>query len=121
MRRLFVLLPVLVVACSGGAGGSGAYQLGEFFINGPTTLSEDTPAISVENGGEFPHTLVVSTPDGKVITATDLVAPGETATLDLALDPGTYQFTCRIVSQGPDGQLIDHFERGMHTTVAIGG
>jgi hypothetical protein len=121
VRRLFVLLPILVVACSGGAGGAGAYQLGEFFINGPTTLSEDARAISVENGGAFPHTLVVSTRDGKVITATDLVAPGETAALDLALDPGTYQFTCRIVSQGSDGQLIDHFERGMHTTVAIGG
>lgn len=120
MRRLLLLLGILVVSCSGGAGGSGGYQLGEYFINGPTTLAEGTDAITVSNTGEFPHTLVVSTPDGSVVTATDLVMPGDSLSIPLALEPGTYQFTCRIVGQGSDGQLIDHFERGMHTTVAIG-
>lgn len=120
MRRLWLILAAMVAACSGIAG-SGSYQLGEFFIDGPTTLSEGTAAISVENSGEFPHTLVVSAPDGRVITATDLVMPGEAASLPLELDPGVYQFTCRIVGQDGEGRLVDHYERGMLTTVTVQG
>ena len=119
-RTLLSLLALMLVSCSGSASGSDEYQLGEYFINGPTTLAEDADAITVNNTGEFPHTLVVSTPDGSVITVTDLIMPGNTVSLPLSLEPGTYQFTCRIVGQGSDGQIIDHFERGMHITVAIG-
>lgn len=121
MRRLIAIGAVLLAGCSGVTSDSDHYQLGEFFINGPMTLSDDSGAISVANSGEFPHTLVVSTPDGSVVTATDLVMPGETLTLDLDLDPGTYQFTCRIVGQDGEGRLVDHYERGMHTTVAVQG
>lgn len=121
MRRLAALAVFLIVSCSGGAVGAGDYQLGEFFISGPVTISEGTGAITVNNTGEFPHTLVVSTPDGSVMTATDLIMPGETVSLGLALEPGSYQFTCRIVGQGPDGQLVDHYERGMLAMVTVGG
>lgn len=121
MKRLLAVCALLLAACSGTASGANHYQLGEFFISGPTILAEDASAVSVENSGEFPHTMVVSTPDGNVITSTDLVMPGETANLDLALDPGVYQFTCRIVGQDDEGRLVDHYERGMHSTVAVGG
>lgn len=121
MRKLLAITAVVIAACSATASGADHYQLGEFFITGPTTLGHSTGAVSIENSGEFPHTLVVSTPDGAVVTATDLVMPGETATLNLDLDPGVYQFTCRIVGQDADGGLIDHYERGMHTTVSVEG
>lgn len=119
MKRLLAVGALLIAACSATSSASDYYQLGEFFISGPTALAQGTSQISVENSGEFPHTLVVSTPDGTVVTATDLVMPGETATLDFELAPGTYQFTCRIVGEGPDGELVDHYERGMHATVAV--
>lgn len=119
MKRILAIGTLLIAACSATSSVSDHYQLGEFFISGPSALSPGTSQISVENSGEFPHTLVVSTPNGSVVTATELVMPGETATLDLELAPGTYQFTCRIVGQGPDGELVDHYERGMHATVAV--
>jgi hypothetical protein len=120
MRRLLALVFVLIVACSGSTSASDPYRLGEFFINGPSAVSEDADGITVENTGEFPHTLVVSRLSGEVLAATDLVAPGETVTLPIGLEPDTYQFTCRIVGQGSDGQLVDHYERGMHATVTVG-
>ena len=75
--------------------------------------------MSVTNSGEFPHTLVISDENGTVITGTDLIAPGQTVALDVPLQPGTYQFTCRIVSQKPDGAIVDHFEEGMVQTVTV--
>lgn len=119
MRVLLVLLAVLVAGCSASSSGSDHYQLGEFFISGPNVVSEQTESVSVENSGEFPHTLVVTRADGVVLAATDLVPPGQTVTLELALDPGTYQFTCRIVGQDSEGQLVDHYERGMHATITV--
>lgn len=120
-RALLLAFALLVVSCSGEASGSGSYELGEFFISGASELSEPAGEISIHNGGKFPHTLVVSRPDGEVLVATDLVMPGETVSLHLDLEAGVYQFTCRIVGQGGEGQLIDHYERGMHTTVAVRG
>lgn len=119
MRRHLLFLVLLLAGCSAGSSASSHYELGEFFVSGPSLLSEETGTITMENAGEFPHTLVVTGDNGVVIAASDLVMPGQTSTLDLALDPGIYQFTCRIVGQGPDGELVDHYERGMHTTVTV--
>ena len=123
MRRLIATVSVLMllVSCSGDASESGRYQLGEFFISGPARLSDETESVTLENVGEFPHTLVVTRPSGQVVAASGLVQPDETITLDLTLEPGTYQFTCRIVGQDSEGQLVDHYERGMHATVSVGG
>lgn len=121
--RAFMIVAALLLgtSCAPGASGQARYELGEFFISGPKTLSEQAGTLTVENTGDFPHTLVVTRPGGGVVTATDVVPPGETVTVDLELGPGAYQFTCRIVAQGADGGLIDHYERGMHTTVSVGG
>lgn len=122
MRRLVVVVALLLgTSCSPGASGEARYELGEFFISGPSTLSEQPGSLTVENTGEFPHTLVVTRPGGGVVAATDVVPPGQTLTLDLDLGPGPYQFTCRIVAQGSDGSLVDHYERGMHTMVSVEG
>ncbi len=121
MRRLVVVGALLLgISCSPGTAGEARYELGEFFISGPNTLPEQARTLTVENTGEFPHTLVVTRPGGGVVAASAVLSPGQTVTLDLELGPGPYQFTCRIVAQDPDGGLIDHFERGMHTTVSVG-
>lgn len=123
MRRvlIFAFLALLLGSCSGGASGSARYTLGEFFINGPAMLADTGDGITVENSGEYSHTLVVTRPDGQVVAASGLVGAGETITLDFDLEPGAYQFTCRIVGQDGEGRLIDHYERGMHTAVSVGG
>jgi len=122
MRRLVVVVALLLgTSCSPGASGEARYELGEFFISGPNTLPEQAGTLTVENTGEFPHTLVVTRPGGGVVAATAVVSPGQTVTIDLELGPGPYQFTCRIVAQGPDGGLVDHYERGMHTKVSVEG
>ena len=85
-----------------------------------TRLTAGDVSIGIENEGEFTHTLVITTADGTVVTATDLVSPGEETELHVELAPGEYQFTCRLVTQTPDGQIIDHYQLGMVRTVTVG-
>jgi hypothetical protein len=73
----------------------------------------------VHNSGEFPHTLVVTDETGTVDAATSLIPSCESTSLELDLDPGLYSVTCRIVAQTLDGDIIDHFEAGMHATLQI--
>jgi iron uptake system component EfeO len=75
--------------------------------------------IEIVNRGEFTHTLVITTSDGGVVTATDLLAPGDGTSIDVALAAGDYQFTCRIVSQTSDGRIIDHYQNGMVRAVTV--
>jgi hypothetical protein len=39
----------------------------------------------------------------------------------VSLNSGTYVFSCRIVSQDDEGNLIDHYELGMNRTVTVIG
>jgi small subunit ribosomal protein S19 len=70
--------------------------------------------------GEFSLTRVTDS-SGGVVAATPLVQPGETAALEVDLAPGRYSFTCRIVAEDPDGNIVDHYEAGMNTLVDVGG
>lgn len=108
-----------ITACSGAVEVDDGFDLSEFSIGGPDLMSEGESSLIVRNHGEFPHTLVVSADDGTVIAASDLIQPGETAEVALFLEEGTYQFTCRIVSQTSDGEIVDHFEEGMVKTVSV--
>ena len=121
MRR-FVLasMLLLLVGCSAGTAADANYILREGAIDGPSRLAasgEET--LRVENTGEFSHTLVITDDTGQVIAATGLVESGEQTSLRVDLDPGKYVFSCRIVSQDGEGNLIDHFERGMHRMVNV--
>lgn len=124
MRGLLALataVAMLVIACSSPASQATSYDLTEFEINGPAAAPEGASSLTVSNSGDFPHTLVIADQAGTVIAATDLVQPGETVQLDVQLSEGTFQFTCRIVAQRPDGELVDHFEEGMVETVVVEG
>jgi hypothetical protein len=127
MRRTWLLalgvaaLGVAILAgCASQGGEPTSYHLMEFAIDGPDRLDDGAETLTVENGGEFPHTLVVTDETGTVVAATSLIPAGESTNLALDLDPGTYSVTCRIVAQTPDGDIVDHFEAGMHTTLHIG-
>lgn len=123
MRARIVIAIVIVaglVSCSGDAV-TDHFELVEFAVHGPTQLDMGTEAVVVANSGTFPHTLVVTDSESRVVTASSLLQPGESVDLDLDLESGTYSFTCRIVVQTPDGDLVDHFERGMATSVEVTG
>jgi uncharacterized cupredoxin-like copper-binding protein len=64
---------------------------------------------SLKNTGQAQHALEVETPEGE--SETEPFGPGETATLDVELDPGTYTMYC------PVG---DHEQRGMTGTITVG-
>ena len=77
-------------------------------------------SLTLENQGELPHTIVISADDGVVVAASDIVEVGMSSTFTVALDPGEYEFTCRIVAV-LDGELIDHYELGMVESVTVEG
>lgn len=123
MWRLAVVamaMALLVPACSHAAVSQDHVSLQEYSIQtGNSHWSAGQVEIQVDNKGEFSHTLVVTAEDGTVVAASAVLPPGQDSTLDLDLPPGKYQLTCRIVVQ-TDAGLIDHYERGMHTTVEVG-
>jgi hypothetical protein len=109
-----------IASCVGGpTTASGTFDLVEYDVVGPSQLDPATKAINVTNSGEYPHTLVITDISGEVVAASSLISPGESAELALDLEPGRYSFTCRIVVESPEGELIDHFEQGMTTTVSV--
>jgi hypothetical protein len=115
-RRLGWLLPALAVAvaCSGETASAAEVKLDEFSVDvSADRFVAGTVELEVLNGGEFPHTLVISTREGSVVTATGLIQPGETTRLSVDLPAGSYLFTCRIVTQLDSGELIDHYQEGM--------
>ena len=122
MRRLILAsVLLLMVGCSVETAADAHYVLREGAIDGPDRLSvsgEET--LRVANTGEYSHTLVVTDDTGQVIAATGLVESGQQTSLQVDLEPGKYVFSCRIVSQDGEGNLIDHFEGGMHRTVSVG-
>lgn len=120
MRRLATALLLAVVACTPSATSRSDVTLTEFAISSHPRLTGDV-SLRVSNQGGFGHTLVVSTLDGTVITSTDVLGPGDEVGLDLDLEPGRYVFSCRIVVQTPDGEIVDHYARGMAATVEVVG
>lgn len=122
MRRIVatILLGLSVGACSDTAAADVGASLYEWGIDVTSTrLQAGIVTVSMENTGEFPHTLIVTAADGRVVAASALLQPGASAELPVAMEPGVYEFTCRIVVEGADG-LVDHYERGMVSVVTVG-
>lgn len=118
--KISLLALCLVAACSTQTTGEAGYTLAEGVIEGPGNLTAaGTAMIDVNNIGEYSHTLVVTNESGEVVGATGLLASGEQTSISVDLEAGTYVFSCRIVSQDDEGNLIDHFEQGMHRTVTV--
>jgi plastocyanin len=65
--------------------------------------------ITLVNEGGSTHDLVVER-DGQEVAAADAIDPGQTATLQVSLEPGEYVFYCSIAN---------HRAMGMETTVEV--
>lgn len=119
-RRLLIAVTVTLYACSVSPVERSHVDLAEFSV---TVEGEPLRAgqvdVEVENYGQYPHTLVVSTIDGSVLAATDLIMAGEERELQLNLAPGQYMFTCRIVNSDGQGGVIDHYQEGMSAIVEV--
>jgi uncharacterized cupredoxin-like copper-binding protein len=122
MRRLPALL-VATVSLSGCAStpvDSAVIVLDEYTIEiSASALKTGPVAFAVENAGEFSHTLIVARADGSAVAATETIAPGASAELLIDLTPGSYQVSCRIVVQLPDGTIVDHYEQGMLASMTV--
>lgn len=120
MRRLGAVALLVVAGCSVDTGGADHFTLSEWAIEGPSRMvAADAMSLTVENQGEFRHTLVVTSETGEVVGATGVVEPGDMVSLAVDLGAGTYSFSCRIVTEDDEGNLSDHYERGMYRTVAV--
>jgi plastocyanin len=120
VRRVALALIVAIASgsCTGGTTEAASFDLVEYDIAGPSVVDAND-SISLTNSGEYPHTLVVTDQSGRVAASTALISPGAATEIQLQLDPGRYQFTCRIVAQDGEGNIVDHFERGMTLSVDV--
>jgi hypothetical protein len=127
MRRVAAVAGILfgfvLVACSPASADpvtADHVALDEFTIEtGGEVWQAGAIRLSVDNVGERDHTLIISRVDGEVVAATDIVEPGDVLEFDVDLGSGTYELTCRIVVEGGNGQIFDHFEQGMHATIEV--
>ena len=119
MRKLLVIGLVLAACGSPAAASTPFVNLAEGQLTATGLFEAGTTTIDIENSGEFGHTLVISDSDGVVVGATMVIGSGERSTLTVDLPEGTYEFTCRIVSQREDGSIVDHYQEGMVDEVEV--
>jgi len=121
VRKLLLLITLLgVAACQGPSGSSAEIDLYEFEIT-PSLTSFDagTVMLDVINEGEYGHTLVITDAGGHVLSAGGVIDPGQSSAVSIDLAEGVYFFTCRIVAQDDEGNVIDHYEQGMSAEVTV--
>lgn len=117
---MILIAMLAITACQGPTGSSAAVELREFEIESSISSFEaGIVTLELENDGEFGHTLVITDAGGHVVSAGDVIAPGETSRVSVDLAPGEYSFTCRIVAQDDEGTVIDHYEQGMSAEVLV--
>ena len=122
MKHLMILpaAALALAACSGSGAAAGEFVLTEYEIDVPSaSFQTGSVALPIVNAGEFGHTLVVTREDGRAIAASETIAAGGASELVLDLAPGTYQVSCRIVVQLPDGTIVDHYQAGMVATFKV--
>lgn len=121
MKRLLVTLLLVVVAGCSAAASDDGFLLDEGSIVGPDVLQPGLNEMQISNVGEFNHTMLVTDPEGNVMAATDVLAPGTSTVLTVDLAEGSYQVSCRLVGQDSEGNIIDHYEQGMFKQLEVGG
>jgi hypothetical protein len=119
-RLLFLVAIVVLVACQGPSTSATKVDLYEFEIEPSiSNLVAGTVTLDVTNEGDYGHTLVITDSEGHVLSAGDVIDSGEASELSIDLAAGDYFFTCRIVAQDDDGNVIDHYEQGMSAEVTV--
>jgi hypothetical protein len=117
---VLALTTMILAGCGSTPVDSAVIVLDEYSIELSAPVVQTGPVVlTVENAGDFSHTLVVTRADGSAVAATETIAPGDAVDLPLDLEPGGYQVSCRIVVQLPDGTIIDHYEQGMLASMTV--
>jgi plastocyanin len=75
-------------------------------LDSGTDLTAGEYTINVTNTGKGTHDLAIEL-DGAQVAKSDSIAPGESATLTVALDPGQYVFYCSIGNHRAMGMEMD--------------
>lgn len=121
LRMALGTILLAIAGCSGSAS-TGDFVLSEYDIDVPgVSLEAGSVPLQIVNAGDFSHTMVVTGEDGRAIAATETIAAGDSAELVVDLGPGTYQVSCRIVVQLPDGTIVDHYQAGMVARFTVAG
>ena len=61
-----------------------------------TEVEAGTYSIEVVNEGGATHDLVVESPEGEDVAASETIAPGDSGMVEVTLEPGEYVFYCSI-------------------------
>ncbi len=99
-------------------------SLGEWFIAAPQDpIAADDVLFVVENVGSMVHEIEIFRKDGQYqefeIGEIEDIAPGESPELQLPLEPGVYELICVIVEKTDMGEILNHYELGMHTILTV--
>lgn len=119
MRKFLVVL-LLVAGCSSAAT-EDIFLLDEGSIVGPDQIQQGAGELQISNVGEFNHTMLVTDVEGNVVAATGVLPPGTSTVLGVDLQNGSYQVSCRLVGQNSDGEIVDHYEKGMFKQLEVVG
>ena len=89
-----------------------------------TTLPAGEVEFKAKNEGEDHHELVVRQREegsGRLrqVGEVDDIGPGTFDWLTVDLEPGAYELCCLMREEEEDGEIEDHYRRGMHTTVTV--
>ncbi len=144
-RRFLVAVPLFALAavlgaCSGDEGGTVEVTLQEFAIAAsPTSIGAGEVTFEATNDGpNDPHELVVfrtdlapdalpTSDDGAVdeggegvelIDEIEEFPVGETQSMTLDLEAGSYVFVCNLVEE-EEGQLESHYQEGMRLAFTV--
>jgi uncharacterized cupredoxin-like copper-binding protein len=83
----------------------------DFAIELPQTeLAAGSYTIEVVNEGDATHDLVIEDAGGNEVAASEVIAPGQSGTVEVSLQPGEYVFYCSIGN---------HREMGMEVAVTV--
>ena len=122
MRRLVAFALLALVSCSVGddAAGPPEIRLSEFTVEAMGDFGPGVNDVVVRNDGEFGHTVVFAEASGEVVAASPSVQPGEEIVFPVRLEAGVeYEISCRIVVGVGEGEIVDHYEEGMLTTILV--
>ena len=125
----------------------GTVTLEEFqIIASPTQYKAGKVTLTVKNIGTMTHEMVLfraanadalpkvttaggdravgdvdeeAIPKADAMGETGDVKPGKTVVKTFDLTPGSYVMICNIDDPQPDGTVLSHFQRGMHTTIDV--
>ena len=121
MSRVLLLLAVLVLAgCGSEEGDDDSASAGEPVQITAKDFELDPADVRVEASGETTFTLTnegesehaLEVEGNGVEEETETIAPGDTASVTVDLEPGEYELYCPV---------DDHRSRGMEATLVVGG